>query len=540
MNRPYSVGVAVNNDTTKSQPCKITIGDPSQHVTGETSLNVAPGSRHIVPIQSPIGNYYLQITIESSRSSSKPTQIRTNPVSDTDTVALVLTRVGTEFAYLAGYKALLSGGDLHLNYPPREAPLPTSFTSYLGHDLIILYDLPRLNLAPEVLDALIEWTRVGGTLVLVSNGDAGEYRGTVLAPLVDDAVGRRRLSSTTWARPLNEGQIIHIAVPVTDQKRLGLSATQELWKSVFQAYATNCPFAKERFAQESRLAHPSELPTPSAGAIAWYLVIYVLVVIPANYWILRRKDKMLWLIVTVPVVSSAIAGISFAVNAAQHGSETVLRELGVAVIANHSAAAVSDHGLMLFSPRTNRFKIEYPKNSYLRPLEMDLGGYSQKDCHLVSEGDSSYYRDYTIPMWSLARFRSTALHPLDGPVHLAVEPSGSNYRLKIENGSGLTLSHCSYTDGRNLSQFFDLGPGTNSVEAQMHPASQSEALAEFESGTTTEDKTGLAHQIPRLMRAGLIGWSLDLRLSSGVKLDRPVKHFSTTLVLIPFQRRAKP
>lgn len=506
-------------------------------------MNVAPGSHHIVPVQAPMGNYYLQIAIESSLANAKPTQLRTSPVSDADTVALVLAPVGTEFAYLAGYKSLLSGGEMHLNVPPREAPLPTSFTSYLGQDLIILHDLPRLNFAPDVLDALIEWTRAGGTLVLVSNGDAGEYRGSALAPLVEDAAERRVIGGPkgqAWARPLNEGQIIHIGVPVTDQKRLGLNATQELWKAVFKAYANDCPFAKERFAAAPRLEHPTELPTPSAGAIAWYLVIYVLVVIPANYWLLRRKDKMLWLIITVPVVSSAIAAVSFAVNAAQHGSETVLRELGLAVIANHSSAAVSDHSLMLFSPRTHRFKIDSPKNSYLRPLEIDQGGYSQKECHLVSEGDTSFYRDYTIPMWSLARFRSTCLHPFEGAFNLVVEPTGSNYHLRVENGSGLTISHCCYFDGRGLSQFFDIGPGVNSIQAQMHPGAPGQAISEFDGGIASEDKTGLANQLPHLMKAGLIGWSQDALLSSGIKLDTPVKHLPITLVLVPFQRSAKP
>ena len=557
LSRPLAVGVPVSNSSNKVQPCRIvlTAGPSNSRVSGEARLSLAPGSRHLVPVIAPIGNYYQQVSVEAPGAPPTPTPVSCTGVSDQDTLALVLAPGGTEFAYLAGYKDLIPGGEFRVNHPPQESPLCHSWWAYLGTDLIVVYDLPKLNLSPEVQEALLDWTRLGGTLVLVSNLDTAEYRGTAFGPFlplqpqgVDRAHGPAHLSGELIeggkvlyrrdgqtlgaARALNEGQLILVTAPVVDQKVLGPDATQDLWREVLQLFQDGSPFSRLRFRNLPRLTHPVELPKPSAAGIAWYLVIYVLVVIPLNYWLLRRKDKMLWLIVTLPVISTVIAGLSFAVNAINHGSETVLRELGVAVLPHQSTVAVADHSLMLFSPSSLRFKIEFPRSSYVRPQELDNNGFSPREMHLVNEADSSYYRDFHVPMWSLARFRGTSLHSLNGPIDVRVE----GLRLAIDNQSGVLVKNCRYYDGRRMSQSFEVGPGKNSVQMEMKKVLNPREVIETSPELPSEDMDSLTQEMQGLMASGLVGWSGDPRLTSGVKLDRGVKHMPQTLLLVPLTR----
>ena len=548
-NRPLAIGVPVSNDSSKAEPCRVILSESrgNSGQTGEARLNLAPGSRHIVPVMVPRASYWQSVAVEQPSRSLQPTTVQVNGISETDILALVLSPVGTEFSYLGGYKALVRSGEFRVNHAPMGVPLPTSFWPYLASDLIIIYDLPRLNLSSQVEEAVVQWTRLGGTLVLVSPEPQAEYRGTPFEPLVPSPGNWQPLLSVShgakpmaWARPVDQGQTILVTTPVIDQKVLGNDETLDLWNLIVNDLRNNCPFARSRFEAAKRLATPAELPKPSAAGIAWYLVIYVLVVIPLNYWWLRRRDRMLWLIVTVPAISTLIAGLSFVLNSLRHSSDTVLRELGVACLSNHADLAITDHSLMLFSPRSLRYKIDFAPGSLLGPAEMD---YSRRESHLVNEGTGGYYRDFTIPMWSLARFRNTGIRPLEGALDVEIgSQNGRTRHLTVTNKTGFTLTTCCYHDqeGKQVSQFFDVGPGTNSIQAQMHPGNAGDSLCRQIPGLADKDWEILMNERRELMQSGLVGWSQDPRLASGVKIDRACRHYPLTMVLVATAPRPLP
>lgn len=266
--------------------------------------------------------------------------------------------------------------------------VPESWSLLASLDVLIAYDLRSMSLSKAQMEALVCWACEGGNLVLVSDGLPEEFRGTPFEPHLplkptgvnssqglvqlvgEPAPGAEVLMSYNTRplllkKPLMRGNVFLITAPLKEQAPLTVDDAEALWRQVQPtAPDTSSPnynygyYSGGNSLTSNTLKDIPELPRASAGWVALFLLVYALIVGPVNLGILRRKDRMLWSFVTVPVIALLFAGGAYLMNLANRSAIPVLRELGVMQIKSGASRGNAESEGLLFSPSARRYLLD--------------------------------------------------------------------------------------------------------------------------------------------------------------------------------------
>ncbi|MCA9796869.1 MAG: hypothetical protein KC910_33900, partial [Candidatus Eremiobacteraeota bacterium] len=243
---PVSVVVTNPRSTAYTYDLKLTAADERAKARAEVQVEAQATRR--IDMVAPAG--YIS-RLELDWGVKNPPAVDMRQISERDLLMLILAPKGTEFGYLGGFESLKEDGEnykrqVFMNRPQALTALPERWFSYDMHNLVILHDLPALNLEQRAQQAMLDWTVAGGTLVLVSNGSPGEYRGSLfesVAPLAGKTsveAGRLPLISgevrgevlqeldghpLLVRRSLGLGQVFLVTAPITEGTALGLDET---------------------------------------------------------------------------------------------------------------------------------------------------------------------------------------------------------------------------------------------------------------------------------------------------------------------------
>jgi hypothetical protein len=266
-----------------------------------------------------------------------------------------------------------------------EEVFPDHWAALEPLQVLVCYDLTALNLGDLQYQALVNWVRQGGELVLVSNGLPTEYRGTPLDDILpltpesiateDDRVrvqgplkpGVKTLMGSTGQELLLErtvglGTVYFLTVPILDTETFGKEETQDLWRFVFDKQP-NYGGGPHSF---DLMRSMPELPRTNAAWVALFVILYGIIVGPVNLSILRKKDKMLWSFVTVPVVAILFAGSAYVLNRFVRPSTPVLRELGYLSIQAEEKFGRAEAEQLLFSPHGQTFTVRSDATAFFQ------------------------------------------------------------------------------------------------------------------------------------------------------------------------------
>lgn len=457
VNRPYAMKVQVQvNDPSLNQAGTLRVEGGSGEMSSEAPIAMSVGEHtYLIPFAHM--GYGAELSLGGSfpRSSVNAT-LNCSQAQGEDALMLVLSPRAQQFAYLGGYKSLLNGssGEIRLNHPSLTADLPDLWWTYLGHDTVVVHDLPNLKLSDAVEKCLLDFVRSGGNLVLVSNLDPlelkdsafwsktpfrprgvaggsppmleGEAQGQVLMRLN----GRPLLLSRSWGT----GTIYQVTAPAVDAEVLGARRSSEMWGSILKKLPASHHLEETFYSGRNRLAHLPELPEPATTALAWYLGIYTLVVIPGIYLYLRRRDQVLKLIVVVPVTSSLITLGAYWFNSSGRGKELVQRELGVALASSGQTSLLLDQTAVLFSPASLKFDLKLSPWTFLRP---DSQVTREIPPTLICKGNELEMAPERVSNWGISRWRGLGLRQLPGPLSFRLLTSKEPFQLEIENQTGL-------------------------------------------------------------------------------------------------------
>ena len=484
--RPFQAQIDIQgNDPRLAQDCQVELTADDGDLSSRVPLRLGPGKRRLnVPVVST--RYSPEVTLTGLPKSLKFSSTMAPAVAnDQDFVALTLTPRKNQFSYLGGYKNLLKQGVFRLNQPPPGSDLPNLWWTYLGHDAVVVHDLPTLKLSDEVENALLAWTQAGGSLVLVTNLDPTELKDTAfekLAPMQATGVAEKRGvplltgkfrsqevvldhggAPLLLRRPYGAGSVWQITAAVDTQDVLGTQQTTRVWQQLVKDQPGLNLRKDFVFGGGGRLSVLPELPAPATAALAWYLAFYVLLVIPGIYTYLRRKDQVLRLIVVVPVCSTLITMGAYYFNSTGRGRELVLRELGLAWVRGGQRQVVLDQTGVLFSPAPMKLSLDLKEDTLLRP-NSQMGREGQAHA-LNCQGDRLQLEPERLRQWGISRWLGFGVRQLPQPISLQLELQGTHWKVKLDNRSGLPMSRAVLViDSTNCSQLIDLKPGRQEIK----------------------------------------------------------------------------
>jgi hypothetical protein len=365
-----------------------------------------------------------------------------------------------------------------------EEVFPDHWAALEALNILVCYDLTALNLGDNQYQAIVNWVRQGGELVVVSNGLPTEYRGTPLEeilPLTPESIvtdqDRVRVqgilksgANTLVGNPGEEifveksvlnGRVFYLTVPLLGADMLGKDETEMLWRHVFdkQPNYTNSPHS---FMMMDSMP---ELPRTKAGWVALFVILYGIIVGPVNLSILRKKDKMLWSFVTVPVVAILFAGSAYVVNRFIRPSTPVLRELGYVAMQVEQKVGFAEAEQLLFSPHSQTFTISGDAGTFFEITGSGYGafGNTRQDFGLYTQSpEGGLQSQLEMGTWDIQRFQARCNLELESS--FVINPI-SNKKIEIESPLRSDLEGATvYIPSQGASDSFTLEPGTNTYD----------------------------------------------------------------------------
>jgi hypothetical protein len=362
-------------------------------------------------------------------------------------------------------------------------------------DIVILHDTPLDELGVEQAEALSDYVRYGGTVVLSPGPNRAWLSHPVLSAFVKIKEGEledrtelpelaRRfgrftsadrlvfhtlqggapvLASPDQASELRQysagfGRVIVIPFDLRRSPIPSWPGLENFWTWVISQ-------APRRF-QDPTEAGPLRFddadrrqalfrgiaslinPYPPLGLLVGLVILFLTAVGPANYLVLRKLRMTLLIVVTVPVISLVFLGLVLGVGYVLKGTSTVAYTASILRTRSGMDCARETTCFTLFSPATQSYDIVLDGGHFGLPLErmgQDYDAYGRTYSHekvsgaetlRIEEGVGMAFRNVSVGQWQTWSLESRALRPLGSGIQFKVDGG----ILTVTNGSPLSIS----------------------------------------------------------------------------------------------------
>ncbi|MCE7874696.1 hypothetical protein DYH09_30605 [bacterium CPR1] len=365
---------------------------------------------------------------------------------------------------------------------------PESSRAYLGASRVVLHDRARLALSELQMAALADFARSGGELVFIASGDPNEYRGTPLEAFfpmrprkaVKLKAGYELLTGSLRSgdavlvmregHPLmivagrGLGRVYLITAEMTRPQLLGEKTSFALLDRMFAGGPNEWPRWQPQ--ELWGLSHADRIRYP---AIALALGSYFLAAGPLNFWFLRKRQRRVWALVTLPLLSLTFSALIVLYTAQTRGFEPRLEQFGLLRLESGQIRGLYEATIFLDTLWEGRYTLECGAEADLNAA----GSYYGEDLIAPETGLCNgrlEMRDLRLNAWSGTTLLLTESCPLPGPITLELERQGGRLVGHVQNDSGLTLQECQFSDRGLASELFRLEPGRKSIAMALSKA----------------------------------------------------------------------
>lgn len=349
-------------------------------------------------------------------------------------------------------------------------------------DLLVLAGVDLAGLSSGQRRALSQWVAGGGHLV-VSGGPQAELtlaglpegllpislegETTVEAlPALEDFVGESipptgpylvsRVSAPGEAVALAEGdlplvvvqrqglgRVTFLALDPTLAPLRSWAGNEALWGALLHADPQPSFWRRHALAEAqpvvSALAQMARLRLPSMLGVGALLLVYIVLVGPVNYLILRRRRRLELAWVTIPLLTVLFALGVYALGRATRGGDRSLSNFAIVRMASESPVALVDTYAGLFSPSKRSYAISAGPGALLGPLSSSSPG-AQEIEMLGVEG--ARLRDFRVEQWSMRTFSAQSVLDPAPDIRARVRRDGNRVSGTFFNGTDRDLQDC--------------------------------------------------------------------------------------------------
>ncbi|NLW85394.1 MAG: hypothetical protein GXY38_00810 [Planctomycetes bacterium] len=301
------------------------------------------------------------------------------------------------------------------------------------------------NMPPGVWSAIRGWVECGGVLLVIQAADGPEYEPPREWRLISE-----RAQDSAYAASLGECRVVN-------------SYADSDWGWLHGYLNTRMPtLQKDGGRLNSEFDLVPNLQRTSTP-ILMVLIPIALIIGPVNLFMLARKNKRIWMLVTVPAFSFVACASLYGYALASEGLTPWGRTVEITVLDQRSRRASSIGWLAMYSPLTPRRGLTFATSSELTLQGVDMNHMGDR---LVRCGDSQYltsgWIQARIPMFlthrrsQIRRERVEIIHS-DGEV-LAVNGLGTGIKsLHVAGPDGSVWSGADIPAGRQA-KLVKVGP----------------------------------------------------------------------------------
>lgn len=326
--------------------------------------------------------------------------------------------------------------------------------------------VPKHTIELDQLTGLEEFAggkeiRVPGPFV-AATGE--EPRGRTLAeiegiPLVQELV-------------LGKGYVDFVALDLASSPFDAWSGTVDLWEKLLSPGARYPqwmpPDLSVRQQRASIMTYPlTNLPSldlPSVRSLSILLGVYILLVGPANYLVLRWRQRLHLAWLTIPAITLAFSAGAFGLGYALRGTDLILNKIAIVEAGAQDTASVSAY-IGLFSPSQQSYNLEVEGNPLLSPLRQDYDPWLDGP-DLQVGGERSFIqsspariRGLAVNQWSMQTFVMEGSWPGFGKIISDLTFEGNALMGTLRNDTAFTITDVVLILGNRFSLVGDFAPG---------------------------------------------------------------------------------
>ena len=403
--------------------------------------------------------------------------------------------VGGELVGISIGDKALSGGmpswaDSNLGYMmgiKYMAPLeiPTNIMALRTADLIVLDSEGAGELTPAQIETIYQWVALGGVLVL-SEG-AGAREGQPFADISPVLVKGSTTVNSNWNElradtspipvalgTLVEGTVLvkHQEIPLLANRSIGrgtviysaaglehiTSKDAGVWSTIFQQH--NIGELNKYYT--GRMLHGSlnlpQLQMPSVKLMAVVWGIYILLVAPGLYLLLKRYNRRDWAWFCIPAVALVAASVMY-YSAPFHKIKGPLgNTLAVVEILNENTAEIIADGTFV-SPRGGNLSLTDSGNGVIHPQfrYYHRGNEGPPVVEFTGEGHQIVFPH--VEFWSMRQASSYKVVDNMGMIDGELKLNGNNITGTLVNNTGIDIKRCLAVIGESSIEIGELPAG---------------------------------------------------------------------------------
>jgi hypothetical protein len=181
---------------------------------------------------------------------------------------------------------------------------------------------------------------------------------------------------------------------------------------------------------------------PSVEHLAILIFGYLLIIGPANFLILKRREWRIWLIGTVPFLAALFGGVVLSMGYVSHGVRSATNYLGLGMVTPEGDRAYAEEYVGVYGTTSAEYRIDFPRHLAVRPVNEYVpnpnGGFDNPGSFLLQvRDDRQWLRDWRLTFWQLRGTTSVDCVPLNG--RLTARRSGEE--LTISNQTDLAFEN---------------------------------------------------------------------------------------------------
>ncbi|MDO3408653.1 hypothetical protein QWJ34_02625 [Saccharibacillus sp. CPCC 101409] len=415
------------------------------------------------------------------------------------------------------FLSLLQGSGQQIAIAPLEAGEIGDNPSLLeGLDVLVINNFASDSLSDNQRAAIASWVSGGGTLLLAGGADyaktasgfeelspvetTGSSR-SVSAAVLESAGGGKPLSAQasvtaaeaaikTGARavyqadgtpliasmPMQSGTVWYAGYDLALEPLASWAGSAQLWGRLLQselnatAAGNVNPYGQAFNFGYSNLSYALDyfpsLHMPEMSLLLWMLLIYVVVVAPVLYLILRKMDKREWAWVCIPLVAIVSSAAIYFTGSSDKTSE-VAHTLSYVEL-DGSGSGTRRSASALFVPRSGDYTVSLPRSAMVSAMYENswIGGGNgtvsgEINNFIRDEQDRTELRLNSMSYWSVAKF------VVEEPDSLKTGSLGTDLSMdakgavsgSVVNDTDRTLDAAALIAGNKLYQLGKLEPG---------------------------------------------------------------------------------
>ncbi|MBX3000901.1 MAG: hypothetical protein KF893_20430 [Caldilineaceae bacterium] len=414
------------------------------------------------------------------------------------------------------------------------ADLPERVEGLRSFDLLILNDIDTSTLSPAQIRVLESWVHDGGRLVIGGGGAARATASGLPASLLPmtprsaiDVDNLASLADFAAADPIRvpgpfvvargdeiTGQILagDADLPLVVERRLGQglvdiialdlavapfqgwTGVTSFWEKLISpgaAYPEWMPadMAPARAQTEQMSYALSMLPSldlPSVRSLAILLGVYIIVIGPVNYLLLRhwRRLHLAW--ITIPALTLLFSAGAFGIGYALRGNDLILNKIAL-ITPNDDGPAEVLSFMGIFSPAQQSYDIEVDGDGLLSPTVRNadpwsMGGAGSSAAEMVIiQGTPGRLQGLAINQWSMQSFTAESRWSDFGRVEGNFEFTENALIGEIRNNTAYPLTDAVILWGNYFKRIGDLPAGAT-VPVQVEMATNASVMMGYSLG----------------------------------------------------------